>query len=226
MTRILQFPSLGTLGRFGNWLGLYALARHYAERNDALLQTPDWCGQKIFQIESSPIEGEPTVTLRPPLPDTWDGIATLELEHGITEPKYSLEDFRRYFQFRPEMVYPHLPFDAAVHIRRGDFMQAPDLWPIVKIEAFIKGLILAKYIHGVNTPNAEFITEEEPHLWPDGPAEFPFLADFQIMVKAENLYVYPSSSFSSTAGMLNRNNVWLPENFTNGRTDCRWRLRP
>lgn len=223
MTRILQFPSLGKLGRFGNFLGLYALARHYADRAGALLQTPDWCGQKIFQIDPSPIEGEPTVTLRPPLPDTWDGIATLELEHGITEPKYSLEDFRRYFQFRPEMVYQHEPVGVAAHIRRGDFLQAPNVWPIVNLQCIFEQVLEEAWMGGHKT---ELIMEEEPHLVPEHLKEFPFLADFQIMVNAKNLFVYPSSSFSGTAGMLNRNNVWLPENFTNGRTDCRWRLRP
>ena len=49
MAYVVQTSNLGVRG-FGNCLFQYVAARAYAEKIGACLQTPDWVGTRIFQI--------------------------------------------------------------------------------------------------------------------------------------------------------------------------------
>ena len=81
MTRILQLHQLdGSYGRWGNQLLWYAMGRWFCEQHDAVLETPQWVGEYVFDINDPPLSGAPNVLLSWPMsPDTvkWSGIATL-----------------------------------------------------------------------------------------------------------------------------------------------------
>lgn len=205
--RIIQIPTLGRSGRFGNWLLLYSYARKRAERHDAILQTPDWPGRKIFDLHD-------------PLIEERVGDQFWFQCDKVYDPNYTIEDFRRYLPFKT-FLFPenHVP-KLAVHMRRGDFTGSP-LWPNVAQETIGNGILDAK----LKLEDVEFFTEEEPHRTKLFQPQDTYLWDFVLMAHAETLFVYPSSSFSGCAGMLNTNAVYLPHDYTNGPTDCHWKLR-
>lgn len=226
MTRILQLHQLaGGNGRFANQLQWFALGKWFCEQHDAILQTPQWIGESVFEIDDPPMSGAPNVLLSWPLsPEMhrWEGVATLNTAEYSFPPMYTDEDFRRYLKLQPKYQADCVSRSmGAAHLRQGDFHQAPDIWPIVSRETLAKGI----EDNGFDLRTFTFITEESPHVNNAHPAKLSFLQDFLIMCAAPVLYVYPSSSFSMCAARFNRNSVWVPYDYTNGITLCKWRLR-
>lgn len=203
----------------------FALARWLCEQHDAVLQTPLWIGETVFDIDDPAIDGAPNVLLSWPLaPDMvrWEGIATLNTAEYAFPPMYSDADFRRYLPWR----YAYNPIGVKApnllgHLRKGDFHQAPNLWPIVSLETMLEGVIA----NGFNREELFIVTEESPHVNPRHPAKLNFLQDFLMLCATENLVVYPASSFSHCAARFNQNAVYLPTDFKNGPTTCKWKLR-
>jgi hypothetical protein len=221
--RILQLPELsGSHGRFGNLLLWYALAKHFCETYDATLETPSWDGDRIFDINDPPISGESNVRISWPMaPEMkpWAGIAILNTFQYSFPPLYTDEQFRRWMPFRPEFSQPSNKFEAVAHIRKGDFIRKPSLWPVVTDEQVRE----AAKAHGVD--NLEIISEENPHVNCGHPHKLSWLEDFLIMATAPVLFVYPASTFSACAGKFNRGKVFIPMDYTNGPTKCKWVLR-
>lgn len=227
MTRILQVPEIGSVGRFGNALMFYALGKWYAEKHEAILQTPPWAGEQVFQIDDPPIEGAPNVRLSYPLaPDMekWDGIAIFNfLEYGFP-PQYTDANFRRYLPFRPEVlgdVSRFAKFKVVAHCRRGDFLNAPDKWPIVTPDEMKRAAVKAGYEYR----DVEIVTEEAPHHNSMHPRKLDYLEDFLMCCFAPALFVYPASSFSGCAARFNTGDVYIPMDYKNGPTECRWEKR-
>lgn len=222
MTRILQIPQLnGSFGRFANKLLWYAMARWFCEKYDAVLQTPQWEGEHVFEINDAPMEGSPNILLSWPMsPDDepWKGIAQLNTDKYSFVPQYSDDDFRRWLKFRQLYWRPAFPFETVAHVRRGDFVNE-NKWPIVSEETIAKGC----EEHGLK--NLEFVSEESPHINIGFPQKLSFMEDFLIMCHSQNLVVYPASSFSSCAARFNQGNVYIPQDYKNGPTECRWELR-
>ncbi|NJO65433.1 MAG: hypothetical protein HC836_47270 [Richelia sp. RM2_1_2] len=48
---VIQCTCLGKMGRFGNCLFQYAFARAYAEKYGAVLEVPEWIGEKLFGLK-------------------------------------------------------------------------------------------------------------------------------------------------------------------------------
>lgn len=222
--RILQLPELGTIGRFGNALMFYALGKWFCNKYNAVLQTPLWIGDTVFEVDDPPIEGAPNVRLSWPLApemEPWEGIAMFNFAEYSFPPMYTDEQFRSWLRFRPQYQKPmfgrHDCYCCA-HVRRGDFASQPESWPQVskeQIEAAIRE-------QGLDPQFVTWITEEVPHTNGEHPLKLSFLEDFLMMVHARNLFVYPSSSFSGCAARFNRNNVFVPMDYHNGQTDCIW----
>jgi len=224
MTRILQLPELnGSHGRFGNMLIWYGLGRWLCEKYGATLQTPQWPGEQVFQIDDPPIEGAPCVLLSWPFSpemEVWEGRAILNTAEYSFPTDFSNEDFWRWLPFRKEFEYPHefKEYACAIHVRRGDFLLS-DKWPIVAESAMLKAARDAGREH------VTIVSEEAPHRNPNHPAKLGWLEDFLILCHAKTLFVYPASSFSGCAARFNTGTVYIPHDYHNGPTECRWEKR-
>jgi hypothetical protein len=223
MRRILQLPQIGGRhGRWGNMLQWYALGRWFCEKYDAVLQTADWPGEQVFYLNDPKIEGESNLRLSWPLaPDQefWDGIALLNTWEYSFVPQYTDEQFRRWLPFRPEFAKPSNRYEAVAHMRRGDFLTNKTGWPIVQ-EARIREAAKA-----AGHPDIELVTDDAPHRNCGHPWKLDFLEDFLILATAPVMFAYPASSFSGCAARFNRGKVFVPMDYHNGPTDCRWELR-
>jgi len=224
MKRILQLPELGGAnGRWGNQLQWFAIGKWFCEKFDATLQTPEWLGERVFDIDDPRIEGAPNVLLSWPLaPEMkpWEGIAVLNTRQYSFPMDFTDEQFQRWLPFKG--AYRAFPYTrhVVVHVRTGDFLAQPDSWPIVSKDECVAA---AKLVF----PNAEpeVICEDAPHDFMRYGHKLAFIEDFLWMCHAENLFVYPASSFSGCAARLNKGNVYQPMDYHNGPTGCRWELR-
>lgn len=224
--RVLQFPQLDghpRYGRFGNQLLWYAMARWVAEKYHAQLQTPDWTGERIFELNDPPHDQVvDKLLLQWPVPkdqEEWRGYAVLNSDEYCIEPHYTAEDFRRYLPFRPEFRQPGNSYPAVAHLRAGDFLGDHTMWPVVTERQILQGALECGH------KQVEIIREDAPHRNLNHPLKLTWLEDFLIMCAAPVLFVYPSSSFSGAAALLNPNKVYLPKDYKNGPTECRWYLR-
>jgi len=180
------------IGRFGNQLFIYAHARALAERDGLELRTPEWVGEKIFQLDDPPSNG------------------TERRIEGYRQSQsdliYSRADCRRWFKFRPEVEARLaenilLLTTALAHQRRGDYLGAG--YPVVSRQSYLLALE-AKRPGG----SLDFVTEEQPHLDP----YFywaPFLPDFYRMMRVGTLF-RSNSSFSWWAATLGDATVYSP----------------
>lgn len=223
--RILQMPELdGRKGRFGNQMMWYALGRWICETYDATLQTPPWDGDRIFAIDDPPHDN---IFDRKPLswplaPDMkpWEGCAILDSDQYSFIPQYTDADFRRYMPFREDFSKPSNYHEHVAHLRRGDFLtNKPHMWPFVDEEEIRRAGKAQGYDY------LEMICEERPHIHCGHPYKLSWLEDFLLMVTAPALFVYPSSTFSGCAAKFNRGKVYIPMDYTNGPTKCKWVLR-
>ena len=138
------------------------------------------------------------------------------------QPWSTDDDFRRYLKFRPQFSPSSILSTANVaHFRRGDFHANPLIHPVLSRETLDNGI----KSHGLDPGSFCVITEENPHVNDTHPAKLRFLQDFLLMCAAANLFVYPRSSFSMCAARFNANKVYLPCDWKNGPTECRWELR-
>lgn len=224
MTRILQLPQVGgSHGRFGNCLLWYALAKSFCEKYEATLQTPDWIGERVFELNDPRMSGQSNVLLSWPLaPDTepWEGIAELNTREYSFPMEFSNADFRRWLPFRKEFAWFPYVRHVVVHVRKGDFLDQSGSWPIVTTEQCVQA---AKAVYLEAEP--EVICEDAPHNYMNYGHKLAFLEDFLWLCHAENLFVYPASSFSGCAARFNTGKVWQPMDYHNGPTECRWELR-
>jgi hypothetical protein len=217
--KIIQLPDLNRPGwGLGNKLHFYAHMRKYAEDKGATLEVPSWDGQRIFQLSDNAIDKTPDFMMPWPLPEDFGGRTVMYLSADkpgrIYHQNYTDDDFRRYFQIKPELVHP--PVEVAVHFRRGDFLDPSGNWPVLSLEC-LRAQVEA---HGFDWQQVKMATDGT------GSPPPPFEADFEMLANARNLFVYPSSTFSGSAARLNRNNVFFPQGFHGGPTTCTFYKRP
>jgi hypothetical protein len=51
-----------------------------------------------------------------------------------------------------------------------------------------------------------------------------FLEDFQTLMMAKNVFVYPRSTFSQLAALMGDGNIYMPYDYGTGPTTCKFRL--
>jgi hypothetical protein len=182
------------IGRFGNQLFQYAHARAVCEQNGYTLATPEWVGERIFEIPEA---------RRAHLPDL--------VFSGYNQDDASLVYSRRWIlntlRLRPEIqakldtFVPH--GEIVAHLRRGDY--APLGYPLVSKRSYYRAAVDL----GLNPERVEFITEESPITRPEFNGELSFLADFYRMVKSKVIF-RGNSSFSWWASTLSNARVYAP----------------
>lgn len=208
--------ALKMMGRFGNQLFQYAFARAYAEQHGMELQTQPWVGEHIFEITPNAIRVNCDMLRQ------HDEKSLLLEGHAAGEDFtycsysqndncliYTKSDLRRWFKFRPNVETalrnywaPHCRPFVVAHRRVGDYLGYS--YPVVAKESYRR---VAEKMGLAD--RLQWITEEEPHVCPEIPAEYAFICDFWRLMQAPVL-LRGNSCFSWWAGALGDGDVWSP----------------
>jgi hypothetical protein len=195
-------------GGFGNQLFQYAFARAYAEAHRAVLLTPGWIGQRIFDISNQPLNYDlphagfdeiPNGRINVVLNGYFQSQAAVDMmSRAKLKSWFTLRDkWKQRFQSRPRI---------AAHVRRGDYVGLSNIYCLVSENSYIA--ICNKL--GLNVADICWVQEgrKEPHqdLIDAG---VPFLEDFITLMNAEIL-LRANSSFSWWAGTLGDGRIFSP----------------
>jgi len=211
MRKIIQFTKLGKYGRFGNQLFQYAFARAYAEKYGAVLETPEWVGEKIFKDIS---HQRPSCKL-PRIKENkvFEGQVNIDL-FGYFQKKQFIDTMseskvREWFQFKDEWTEKFKKkkeYSLIAHLRRGDYLEKySSHFCIITKESYIEAC--RKY----NLPEDKIVwlSEETQKFNPELDNDLQFLPDFFTMVNAD-VFLRANSTFSLWAGFFNKNKVYSP----------------
>ena len=228
----VTMSTLGANGRFGNQLLQYGFLRMYAAEHHLAVETPDWIGRDLFDLNDPlprtplPVLNEQDVDLAASLnrevPHVYKNV---DFWGYFCYPTARIRRHRDIFRglFRPgrrvaQLVEPAVAklreygqTIVAVHLRRGDFGYgrfwiAPSAWYISWLEALWPRLI--KPVLYVATDDSSVIAELgrfRPLAAADLGVVIPgaeFYLDFFVLSEADALAI-SNSSFSFVAGMLN-----------------------
>lgn len=211
MTRVITVRRLGTFGRFGNAMFQYAFAKAYAEKYNAILQTPNWIGQQIFEIDDPPIQNNN-------LPQTscdivpW-GTVNIDLlgyfQHHNFLDIMSRSWLRKIFKVRDcwmQNFQRPSNYYIAAHLRRGDYGGLKNIFAIINEISYVNAC--EKF--GLDAQRILWITEENPtkNDFFDS-KQLPFLQDFLTIMNA-NVILRANSTFSWWAATLGNGQVFSP----------------
>ena len=208
---IVQVTRLGKMGRFGNQIFQYLFARAYAEKYDAILEIPNWVGQKIFKNVEHP---KPSVKLPTTKTDQvkW-GMVNIDLGGYFQRKEFidilSETKIRSWLQFqdRWEKRFPkEATFSVVAHLRRGDYISKfSNEYCEISKESYLRAC--DKF--NIPKKNIRWVSEETQIKDPRLDDDLQFLPDFFLMVNADVL-LRANSTFSFWAGFFNKNEVYSP----------------
>lgn len=223
----LQVPELGWLGGFGNRIHIYCVARKYAERNDAVLFTPPWMGEAVFDFDV-PIQRPPSPLpdwgLEWPLPGGFTGDTVLRDFAAFNYPAiYSRSDLRRYLKIKPRHFAGIFQTEIAVPFRK--FCSDDGLPDMQRPQVSLAGLRQGVMAAGLAWNKIDLIAQYQPEKTTpeDRNADLSFIEDFVRLATAHHVFAYPYSTFSGYAAWLNRNHVHLPHGYAPGSEACSWK---
>jgi hypothetical protein len=197
---------INLMGRFGNQLFQYAFARGYARAHGCELETCDWIGRRVFDLndpfisEEREVAGEEVVE---------SGKVNVNLRCYAQNQKcadfYSREDVKGWFKIRDEVergVTYVVPY-VAIHLRRGDYLGSG--YPVVGMESYLRAL----YVSDIGCDAISVYCDDFPRRTQGLASELGFLTDFIEMRNAEAL-LRANSSFSWWAATLGNGRVFSP----------------
>lgn len=227
MPGAINISCLGSKGRAGNSFFQWAFARGYAMAVDAVLQTPDWFGRRIFpEAADEPLIDRElpkthcdSVCLQMGLPlGYFIGKTDIDLDlyaqHQIFIDFYSRKQVREWFRLFPDFEF-YAPDKgvtgpySAKHLRRGDYTNDPTF------QRFYCTVSDESYDQAVRTFN---IPSPVLRVCDGGPSrEFDklreigvgWLPDFLVLRDADYL-LRSNSTFSWWAGALSHGKVYSP----------------
>lgn len=223
-SNIVSISSLGSYGRWGNCLSQYSAAKKYAEMHNCRLQTPEWVGEKVFEINSERISTVLPTVEHDLLP--W-GRQNINL-HGYFQnqdivSKMSRKELKSWFriQERWKKRFPKKkPFYVACHLRRGDYCSVfSDVFCTVSENSYFNCLQSL----GIQKEDVVFVGDSIPETANDlkgmgikhsAPAgdwgyDLEFLPDFMTLVNAD-IILRANSTFSWWAATLSNAKVYSP----------------
>lgn len=215
MSKVIQLPAIANEGRFGNRLIHYLVGKCYAESIGATVEIPKgWIGETLFEID------EPHITTPAPLLrsfDAFDGTVALppffNMPHRLVDPCLTRPTVHRLFKWKPGWVRVRKRERRAIHVRRGDFLLEPDFPVVSKSDMRLIG-----------GPQARLVSEDAPTNTGLFPKSLSFLEDFQTLMLADDVFVYPRSTFSQMAALLGNGNIYMPFDYRPGPTTCKFRM--
>jgi hypothetical protein len=225
--RIIQFTQLGNFGRFGNQMFQYAFARAYAEKYNAILETPNWIGEKIFNIENRPISKVLPRTELDIIP--W-GEVNIDL-FGYFQKKECFDilvekTLREWFTFKNIwMPYLQSSQEVVAHIRAGDYASTLfNIFCVLEKKQFVRACKQFNIVTDITWSSEEnpLILNDLNHItysqqtnsmygkvcYPD--MGISFLGDFFRMINSKIL-LRSNSSFSFWAGFFQNKEVYSPQ---------------
>lgn len=215
--KVVQLPAIANEGRFGNRLIHYLVGKCYAEKVGATVEIPrDWVGETIFEISEPYIE-QPAQLLTN-LYQQFKGTVALppffNMPHRFVDRCLTRESVQRIFKWRPDWIRVKHRCKAAIHVRRGDFLTNPD-FPVVQEEDLLSACWLKSSV--------TIVSEDNPRDSGLFPNELLFLEDFQTLMQAIHVFVYPRSTFSQMAALMGDGNIYMPHNYGTGWTTCNFK---
>lgn len=197
------------LGRLGNAMFSYAMARGFCERNGLTLHTDPWLGQKIFMLD------DPLCDKELPRKDEYslkDGDADVSFRSYAQQQKcleyYTRADCKRWFQFLPEIARRaehYKPEHFLAHHRKGDYFWNGSAYPVVSRRSYTDAFDKL----GKAPAELRFVSEEDPVTDPNFEGELSLLPDFIRLTRAKVLF-RANSSFSWWAAVLSNADVYSP----------------
>lgn len=187
--------NLHWLGRWGNCLFSYALARGYCERHGYELHTDPWVGEEIFDISHPRCTEELPRMEETMLGDGFGDVSYRSYSQSqACADFYTVEQCRRWFTLRPEIaaaLETAVPRDDYVvaHLRRGDFK---DYGYALCSELSYRN---AADDFGLYDHDIHWVREDWPTLDDRFTGDLAFLPDFFRLMRAPVLF-RANSSFS------------------------------
>lgn len=218
---VITCRDIGSIGRFGNQLSLYAHAKGYAISMGCDFQCGDWIGRKIFtEAANDPDTGGRAIRLRQTIMDSarpdmlgyYFGQKDIDVKcygmHQKFVDFYSRKQAKEWFKLKPELDI-NIRFGpyAAAHLRRGDYLTEP----FARMYAGVSNGSYTKAIKQFTIPEPVHFIEEElsmPHV-NHSDIGAPWLTDFITLRDATHL-LRANSSFSQWAGWLGNGKVYSP----------------
>lgn len=207
---IIQCTCLGNFGRFGNQLFQYLFARAYAEKYNAVLEVPEWIGERIFKNVS---HRRPSCRLfRTHIDRVPWGQVNIDLLGYFQKQQFidilSESKIRDWLQFQDRWAeyFINLKHIVVVHLRRGDYLtKYLNKFCVISKESYENAF------DKFNVPKGNIIwmSEKEQVTWRNLDKELDFLPDFFGMIQAQYLF-RANSTFSLWAGFFNKNKVYSP----------------
>jgi hypothetical protein len=210
MSKVIQLSAIKNEGRFGNKLLHYIVGKCYAESIGATVEIPHgWIGETIFEINEPHYEQRNGDTLPP----------FFNLPHRLVDPCLNRDTVKRLLKWKPEWLRVTAKKESVLHVRRGDYLTLPD-FPVVPE----KDLRVATHWWERFSGPPVVVSEDNPFNNELFSNPLSFLEDFQTLMMAKNIFVYPRSTFSQLAALLGDGNIYMPYDYGVGPTTCKFKL--
>lgn len=224
MKKVVQLPAIANEGRFANKLIHYIVGKCYAESVGATVEIPiGWLAESVFEISEPHIQRKARVIAPTQLDMEFSGAVALppffNLPHRVVDKCLRRESVKRLLKWRSGMVKVDEPLRAVIHIRRGDFLNAC-MFPYIPLYELYDAIESV----GLDRSKVVAVNENFPRRGEMFPAGLEFLEDFQTLMLAENVFVYPRSTFSQIAALLGDGNIYMPYDYGRGPTTCKFKL--
>ncbi len=229
---VLIMSRLGLMGRFGNQILQYIGLRLIADVYNAEIETADWIGRDIFEID------DPVITLRLPLlnQSEFDFEEVLKGSddrfrescdmvgwfcHESSTISHKKDWIRSIFKYRDHLrrdlamwranLIPQGKKLIAIHLRKGDFGSdthwiAPSQWYLTVLKEY-NFEEYELYLATDDESSFHDFSDYRPSLASDitdWPSKLDFIFDFYMLQMAD-VVLTSNSTFSITAAMLNEN---------------------
>ena len=212
MHNVITVSCLGSMGRWGNCLFQYASARKYAEIHKCQLQTPEWLGEKVFNINHPRISHKfpkCDLDILPCKKVDIDLYGYFQFQDIIS--KLNRKELKSWFTFKDEWKerFPKKKeFYAACHIRKGDYVSN---FSHIYCNISEKSYENKCSELNINPSDIIYVREDKPEEYEDINAlGLNFLPDFMTLVNAD-IILRANSSFSWWAATLSNAKIYSPK---------------